>query len=74
MFKAGGVARNFQILISAAAGLEHFGAVIGGFVEGFVELAAAVINKSRVSEGRTSHHRAESNAACDGLGKGREFH
>ena len=55
-----GVVLELEVDVGAAGvGLPLFGAVEGGFVEGFVELAAEVIDDGRIGERRASHQRDE---------------
>ena len=55
-----GVVLQLEVDVSCRRfGLPRFGAVEGGFVEGFVELAAEVIDDGRIGERRASHQRDE---------------
>jgi hypothetical protein len=68
-----GVAGDFQIGIAAAGiGLVLFGAGVGAFVEGFVELAAAIIDECGVCERGAGQKGAQRDAAGNGLGECRK--
>ena len=70
-----GIVLQFEIeIIAAGFGLPGLGAIIGGFVERLVELAAEIIDHGRVGEGGTGQHGAQCDAAGNGLGESGQCH